>query len=75
MQRVDASTPAELTAALGAIQASWSQALLVQNDPMLTGTEQSQIVEFAAKHRLPTVFESLVNARQDAGLHRFLRWP
>jgi putative tryptophan/tyrosine transport system substrate-binding protein len=68
LQRVDASTPAELTVALGAIQASSSQALLVQNDPMLTGTEQSQIVEFAAKHRLPTVFESLVNTRQDAGL-------
>jgi putative ABC transport system substrate-binding protein len=68
LQRVDASTPAELTAALGVIQVSSSQALLVQNDPMLTGTEQSQIVEFAAKHRLPTVFESLVSTRQGAGL-------
>jgi putative tryptophan/tyrosine transport system substrate-binding protein len=68
LQRVDASTPAELTAALGTIQASPSEALLVQNDPMLTGTEQSQIVEFAAMHRLPTVFEGLATTRQGAGL-------
>jgi ABC-type uncharacterized transport system substrate-binding protein len=68
LQRVDATTPAELTAALGTIRASSSEALLVQNDPMLTGTEQSQIVEFAATHRLPTVFEGLANARQGAGL-------
>jgi putative tryptophan/tyrosine transport system substrate-binding protein len=68
LQRVDATTPAALTAALGAIKASSGEALLVQNDPMLTGTEQSQIVEFAATQRLPTVFEGLVSTRQGAGL-------
>jgi hypothetical protein len=57
LRRVDAATPAELTAALGTIGASPSEALLVQRDPMLTGTEVSRILSFAATHRLPTVFE------------------
>jgi putative ABC transport system substrate-binding protein len=58
LQRVDASTPAELTAALGALQASSIEALLVQNDPVLSGTEQSRILDFTAAHRLPTVWEN-----------------
>ena len=57
LQRVDASNPAELTAALAAIQASASEALLIQNDPML-GIERSRILDFALAHRLPTVFEA-----------------
>jgi putative ABC transport system substrate-binding protein len=65
LRRVDATTPAELTAALAAIQASSSEALLVQNDPMLGGTEASRIAGFALAHRLPPVFEGLGNARPD----------
>jgi putative tryptophan/tyrosine transport system substrate-binding protein len=65
LRRVDATTPAELTTALAAIEASPTEALLVQNDPMLTGTEFSRILDFAAAHRLPTVFESLASARFD----------
>jgi putative ABC transport system substrate-binding protein len=57
LRRVDAATPAELTAALAAIQASASEALLIQNDPML-GIERSRILDFALAHRLPTVFEA-----------------
>jgi putative tryptophan/tyrosine transport system substrate-binding protein len=63
LRRVDATTPADLTAAFAAIQKSSSQALLVQNDPMLSGTEQPRIVEFAVAHRLPTVFEGIGSAR------------
>src|SRR5439155_1651296 len=63
LRRIDASTPAELTAALAAIEASASEALLVQNDPMLTGTEFSRVLDFAATHRLPTVFEGLASIR------------
>jgi putative tryptophan/tyrosine transport system substrate-binding protein len=63
LRPVDAATPAELTAALAAIQASSSEALLVQNDPMLTGTERSRILDFALAHRMPTVFESITSAR------------
>jgi putative tryptophan/tyrosine transport system substrate-binding protein len=63
LRRVDAATPAELTAALAAIENSSSQALLVHNDPMLTGTEQSRIVDFAVARRLPTVFEGIAFAR------------
>jgi putative tryptophan/tyrosine transport system substrate-binding protein len=83
LRRVAATTPAELTAAFAAIEASSSQALLVPNDPMLTGTEFSRILDFALAHRLPTVveaksnvarggllsygFDSLENARLTAG--------
>jgi putative tryptophan/tyrosine transport system substrate-binding protein len=56
--RVDAATPGDLNAAFQAIQASSSEALLIQNDPMLTGTEFSRILEFALAHRLPTVIEA-----------------
>jgi putative ABC transport system substrate-binding protein len=58
LRRVAATTPAELTAAFAAIEASSSQALLVSNDPMLTGTEFSRILDFAFAHRLPTVVEA-----------------
>jgi putative ABC transport system substrate-binding protein len=57
LRRVDAATPAELTAALTAVEASSSEALLIQSDPMLNGTESSRILDFALAHRLPTVFE------------------
>jgi putative ABC transport system substrate-binding protein len=55
--RVDATTPAELTAALATVEASSTEALLVQSDPMLNGTESSRILSFALAHRLPAVFE------------------
>ena len=58
LRRIDATTPAELTAALAAIEALPTDALLVQNDPMLSGTEGSRILHFALTHRLPTVFEN-----------------
>ena len=63
LQRVDAATPAELTAALAASQASSSEALLIQNDPMLGGTERSRILDFAVAHRLPTACEWAAHAR------------
>jgi putative tryptophan/tyrosine transport system substrate-binding protein len=56
LQRVDAADPADLNTALATIQASSSEALLVQNDPML-GPERSRILDFAVAHRLPPVFE------------------
>ena len=58
LQRIDATTPPELTIALAEIEKSSSEALLVQNDPMLGGTERSRILDFALAHRLPTIFES-----------------
>jgi putative ABC transport system substrate-binding protein len=57
LRRLDAATPAELTAALATIDAPAGEALLVQNDPMLSGTEAPRIREFALAYRLPTVFE------------------
>jgi putative tryptophan/tyrosine transport system substrate-binding protein len=63
LRRVDAATPAELTAALAAIEASPSEALLVQNDPFLNGIEFPRILDFAIAHRLPAVSESLGSAR------------
>jgi hypothetical protein len=44
LRRVDAATPADLRATFAAIEEASSQALLVQNDPMLTGTEFSRIL-------------------------------
>jgi putative ABC transport system substrate-binding protein len=83
LRRMDAAAPADLTAAFMAIEASSSEALLVQNDPMLTGTEFSRILDFAVAHRLPMIlegkyslavgglfsygFDSLENARVAAG--------
>jgi putative tryptophan/tyrosine transport system substrate-binding protein len=61
LSRVDATTPAELTAAFAAIEASSSEALLIQNDPMLAGVEHSRILDFAVAHRLPRVYEALSN--------------
>jgi putative tryptophan/tyrosine transport system substrate-binding protein len=63
LRRVDAATPAELTAALAAIEASPSEAVLVQNDPFLNGIEFPRISDFALAHRLPAVSESLGSAR------------
>jgi len=58
LRRLDAATAAELTAALTAIEGSSSEALLIQSDPMLTGTELSPILEFALARRLPTIIEA-----------------
>jgi putative tryptophan/tyrosine transport system substrate-binding protein len=58
LQRVDAASPTDLNAAFSGIEASSSEALLIQSDPMLTGTEFSRILEFALAHRLPTVIEA-----------------
>ena len=67
LQRVDAGNRSELIAALAAIAASPAEALLVQNDPVLTGTEASSILDFALTHRLPTVFENTQSVA-DGGL-------
>jgi hypothetical protein len=58
LRRVDAATSADLTVAFAAIEESSSEALLVQSDPMLEGTEFPRILEFAVAHRLPTVIEA-----------------
>jgi putative ABC transport system substrate-binding protein len=62
LRRIDAATPAELTAALAMIDAGSGEALVVQNDPMLAGTERPRIVDFALAHRLPTIWEAKPNA-------------
>jgi putative ABC transport system substrate-binding protein len=62
LRRIDAATPAELTAALATVDAASGEALLVQNDPMLAGTERSRIVDFAVAHRVPTIWEAKPNA-------------
>ena len=59
LRPVEAATPMELAAALAAMQESSSEALLVQSDPMLTGTEFPRILDFALAHRLATVFEGI----------------
>ena len=58
LRRFDAGAPAELIAALAAIEGSSSEALLVQNDAMLSGTERQRVIDFALARRLPTVFET-----------------
>jgi putative ABC transport system substrate-binding protein len=58
LRRLAVTTPAEVTVAFSEIEESTSQALLIQNDPML-GIERSRILDFALAHRLPTVFEGI----------------
>jgi ABC-type uncharacterized transport system substrate-binding protein len=62
LRRLGAATPTELTAALAAIDGPSGEALLVQNDPLLTGTEASRISDFAVAHRVLTIYESKVLA-------------
>jgi putative tryptophan/tyrosine transport system substrate-binding protein len=62
LRRIDATTPVEVTVAFSEIEESLSQALLIQNDPML-GIERSRILDFALAHRLPTVFEGIFSFR------------
>lgn len=50
--------PSLSRATFSGIEASSSEALLIQSDPMLTGTEFSRILEFALAHRLPTIIEA-----------------
>ncbi len=57
LRRVAVTTPAELTVAFSEIEESSSQALLIQNDPML-GIERLRILDFALEHRLPTILEA-----------------
>ena len=71
LRRVDAATSADLPAAFAVIEEASSQALLVQNDPMLAGTEESRILDFALAHQLPAVFESLPGAGRLAGLFSY----
>jgi putative tryptophan/tyrosine transport system substrate-binding protein len=59
LRRVAATTPAELITAFAEIEELSSEALLIQNDPMLGGTEFPRILEFAVAHRLPTVLEGM----------------
>jgi ABC-type uncharacterized transport system substrate-binding protein len=70
LRRVDAANPADLNTALAAIQASSSEALLVQNDPMLS-PQRSQISDFALAHRLPTVFEGPGSGSARLGLFTY----
>jgi putative ABC transport system substrate-binding protein len=58
LQRVDAASVSDLTAAFATIRGSSSQALLIQSDRMLTGTELPRILDFALAHWVPTVFEA-----------------
>jgi ABC-type uncharacterized transport system substrate-binding protein len=58
LQPIQAASSGELTAGFAAIEAAQSQALLIQGDPLLTGTESPRIINFAISHRLPTAFEN-----------------
>jgi putative ABC transport system substrate-binding protein len=56
LRLLDATTPAELTKALGTIETLAGEALLVINDPLFA-VERSRIIDFATAHHVPTVFE------------------
>ena len=64
LRRIDAATPVELTTALAAIETSSSEALLISNDPLFGKEQERQrILDFALAHRLPAVFETILNRR------------
>ena len=52
------TSPPGLAKRLADAEAAASEALLVQGDPLLSGTESRRIIDFAVAHRLPTVFEN-----------------
>ena len=66
LQRIEASTPAELTAAFAEIQASSTEALLTQSDAFF-GDESGRILAFAAARRLPIITESFTFGRPSRG--------
>jgi len=57
LQVVEPRGPADLNRALAEIIGARSEALTVLSTPMLYG-ERAQLVDFAVKHRLPSVFSS-----------------
>jgi putative ABC transport system substrate-binding protein len=70
LRRVDAANPPDLATVLAAIQGSSSEALLVQNDPMLS-TERSRISDFAVAHGLTPVFEGPGSGSARLGLFTY----
>jgi putative ABC transport system substrate-binding protein len=54
---VEVRTPTELDAAFEAVLRARSEALLVGTDPMLF-SQRERLVELAARHRLPAVYEN-----------------
>ena len=62
LQRIDASTPDELTAALTQIQASSAEALMIFASPLI-GRKSRRILAFIAAHRLPSVTDQSVSTR------------
>ncbi len=57
LHAVDVRQPTELDAALETVVRARSEALLVGTDPMLF-SQRERIVELAARHRLPAVYEN-----------------
>jgi len=55
LQVIEPRGPADLNRAFGEIVGARAEALAVLSTPMLYG-ERTQLVDFAVKHRLPTVF-------------------
>jgi putative tryptophan/tyrosine transport system substrate-binding protein len=55
LQSFSARNPVELQQALGAMEAAGIDGLVVESDPALLAS-RAEIIGFAAKHRLPTVY-------------------
>jgi putative ABC transport system substrate-binding protein len=70
LRRVEARTPAELTAALAELPGSPGEAVFVPEHPMLQGSELPRILEFARAHRLPVVAQGRL-AIQRGGLFNY----
>ena len=56
LRRIDATTADGLSEALAALDASAGEALLVRNNPLFSD-QRARILNFAATHRLATIFE------------------
>jgi putative ABC transport system substrate-binding protein len=63
------TAPAEIERAFAELQRGRAQAVIVMSDPMLAGTvpQRRQIVELAARHRLPAIY-ALREFVEDGGL-------
>jgi ABC-type uncharacterized transport system substrate-binding protein len=74
LDSMEVRTPQELSDALDLLPASGTQAILNTGDPMMSN-QVSKVVAFAAKHRLPTLFESRGFVDQGGLMSFGPNWP
>ena len=67
MQRIDVEGPDDFAVAFERVQKTRSEALVVSSSPLFYG-QRTRLVDFAAKHRLPTIYHQSEFVIESGGL-------